>query len=524
MYLCYALIMKKESIFQLNRVFLLTAILIASLLPLFDFNILNIFSSRASSSPEFLVTYQLSEVMIDEVMIQGSKANKGFSLVQFISLIYFGGVIFKLSQFIIRLGQLMVFAGKHNKLKVNGAWMVISDRDIPTFSFFNHIFINHLTHRKENVNTIINHEKVHIIQFHSIDLLLAELLTIVQWFNPFIYLLKKSIKENHEFIADREALETVSNYSDYKLLLMEQSTNINTNILAHNFSYSLLKRRLHMMNKPKRPLRIGIALISAIVAFGFVVAACSTPTNNDQINEITTSEIEPIEDVFTVVEVMPEYPGGMDSLAAFIGRNIKYAASAKDAGITGTVFVNFIIEKDGSVGEVKTLRGISEDCDNEAVRVVSLMPNWTPGKQHGENVRVSFNLPIKFKLDEEKPEKNVTRVTVIDDTNNDQVYEVVDQMPEYPGGFEAMSKFLAANIKYPEQAKKDKVTGRVFVSFIVEKDGSVTNVKLLRGIGGGCDEEALQVVKSMPNWNPGMDNGGDAVRVQYNLPIKFALD
>lgn len=278
------------------------------------------------------------------------------------------------------------------------------------------------------------------------------------------------------------------------------------------------------MNKPKRPLRIGIALFSAIVALGFVVVACSTPANEDEISKIVEPEIELIEDAYTVVEVMPEYPGGMDSLGAFLGRNIKYPASAKDAGITGTVFVNFIIEKDGSVGEVKALRGISEDCDNEAIRVVSLMPKWTPGKQHGKNVRVSFNLPIKFKLDEEKPEKNVTRVHVIDDTNDDQVYEVVDQMPEYPGGFKALSEFLSANIKYPEQAKKDEISGRVFVSFVVEKSGEVSNVKLLRGIGGGCDEEAIRVVSEMPDWKPGKDEKGNTVRVQYNLPIKFALD
>jgi TonB family protein len=353
-------------------------------------------------------------------------------------------------------------------------------------------------------------------------LLVAEIVCIFQWFNPFAYFLKREIRENHEFIADRQMVVNQSNEADYRLLLLENASQIKTNELAHNFSYSLLKRRLHMMNKPKRPLKTGIALLSTIMAIVFVVAACSTPASDDQINEITKPEIEPIEDVFTVVEIMPEYPGGMDSLGAFLGRNIKYPVSAKEAGISGTVFVNFIIEKDGSIGEVKTLRGISTDCDNEASRVVRLMPNWTPGKQRGENVRVSFNLPIRFKLDETKTEKNVTRISVVDD--GDQVYEVVEQMPEYPGGFSAMSAFLAKNIEYPEQAKKEKITGRVFVSFVVEKNGEVSNVKILRGIGGGCDEEALRVVSKMPKWKPGKDDNGNSARVQYNLPIKFALD
>lgn len=523
LYLCYSLILKKESIFKFNRIYLLISLLIASLLPLLNFNIFEIFLSNNSKSPEYLITYQLSEIILEEVVVNGSSTNNWFSVILVLTLVYFAGVVFKLLQFIYRLGQLLHFARKNKSFKSNGSIIIISEKDIPTFSFFNLIFINELTFKNKGIESIIKHEKIHISHWHSIDLLLAEIVTIIFWFNPFVYLLKKSIKDNHEFIADQEVVKSNRNYSAYKLLLMEQASSIRTNVLAHNFSYSLLKRRLNMINKPKRPLNIGIGLFSAIVALGFVLFACSTAADKEQITKIEEPQIELIEDVFTVVEVMPEYPGGMDSLGAFLGRNIKYPKSAKDEGIQGTVFVNFIVEKDGSVGRVKTIRGISDDCDEEAVRVVSLMPDWTPGKQKGQEVRVSFNLPIKFQLDDDKTKKGVTRVHVIDDSNSDSVFQVVDHMPEYPGGFEAMSTFLAKNIKYPEQAKKDKVTGRVFVSFIVEKDGSVSNVKLLRGIGGGCDEEALRVVMSMPTWNPGLDDDGNAVRVQYNLPIKFAL-
>lgn len=273
------------------------------------------------------------------------------------------------------------------------------------------------------------------------------------------------------------------------------------------------------MKKPKSPLHIGIGIAGAVLAFSIVVVACSSPRADEQIENIETPEIELIDEAFTVVEVMPEFSGGMESLAAFLGDNIKYPENAKQNGVQGTVIVNFIIEKDGSIGDSKIVRGIDNECDEEALRVVKSMPAWTPGYQRGKAVRVSFNLPIRFKLDEKKTAKNITRITVIDDS----VFTVVEDMPEYPGGFEAMSAFLAENIKYPEQAKKDKINGRVFVSFVVEKSGEVSNVKLLRGIGGGCDEEALRVVSNMPNWKPGTQKG-KAVRVQYNLPIKFALD
>ena len=107
-------------------------------------------------------------------------------------------------------------------------------------------------------------------------------------------------------------------------------------------------------------------------------------------------------------------------------------------------------------------------------------------------------------------------------TIEEEVFVVVEEEPEFPGGMEALYRYLASNIKYPELAKKEKIQGTVYVSFVVEKDGSVTNIKVLREIGGGCSEEAVRVVRQMPKWKPGRQRG-QRVRVQYNLPIKFSL-
>jgi TonB family protein len=205
---------------------------------------------------------------------------------------------------------------------------------------------------------------------------------------------------------------------------------------------------------------------------------------------------------------MPEYPGGMEALIEYLGSNINYPDQAKQEGIEGKVFVNFIVEKDGSVGETKVIRGIGGGCDEEAIRVVSQMPDWIPGTQLGEAVRVSYNLPINFKLEEK---------------DKDTIFNVVEVMPEFPGGNEALFSYLSKNIKYPENAKKEGINGRVFINFIIEKNGKVGEVKLLRGIGGGCDEEAMRVVSEMPNWKPGLQDG-QPVRVSYNIPIKFALN
>lgn len=268
-----------------------------------------------------------------------------------------------------------------------------------------------------------------------------------------------------------------------------------------------------MIKKTKNPLRFSFKLVWVLLALSMVFFACSGPVQKDEMDSSVQKEEfaetgDKASDVFTAVEQMPQYPGGMEVLSAYLSENIIYPEAAKDQSIQGKVFVNFIVDTDGSVDDVKVLRGIGGGCDEEAIRVITAMPEWIPGKQRGETVKVSYSLPIKFVLDEK---------------DTDTIFKVVEVMPEFPGGTKKLMSYLGNNIKYPEKAKKDGVKGRVFITFVVEKDGSIGDVKLLRGIGAGCDEEAMRVIESMPNWKPGMTEG-KPVRVQYNLPIKFQLD
>lgn len=210
----------------------------------------------------------------------------------------------------------------------------------------------------------------------------------------------------------------------------------------------------------------------------------------------------------------------------YVAKNVKYPQEAKDKEIDGRVFVSFVVEKDGSVNEVKVMRGIGGGCDEEAVRVVKGMPKWKPGKMKGEPVRVSYMMPINFKLSDGQPAKPSKKA----DANNPNmkpdkngVYQIVEEMPQYPGGEQALLKYVSDNITYPQEAKDKEIQGRVFVSFVIEKDGSVNEVKVLRSIGGGCDEEAVRVIKGMPKWKPGKQEG-KPVRVSYMMPINFKLD
>ena len=212
--------------------------------------------------------------------------------------------------------------------------------------------------------------------------------------------------------------------------------------------------------------------------------------------------------IFIDVEEPPTFPGGDSALVAYLKHNLHYPPAEKEKGIQGRVFVGFVIEKDGSVSSVEVKRGIGEECDAEAVRVVKEMPNWEPGKQSGIVVSMAMVLPINFKI----------VAPPIDTT----IYTTVEKMPTFPGGEFKMYEFLAMNIRYPQRARQDGYSGTVYVRFIVEPDGTITNIEVAKGVGGGCSEEAVRVVKMMPNWIPG-EAFGKKVRVTYTLPINFRL-
>jgi TonB family protein len=212
--------------------------------------------------------------------------------------------------------------------------------------------------------------------------------------------------------------------------------------------------------------------------------------------------------IFIKVQTPPQFPGGEDALFEYLKNNIQYTAIAKKNGTEGVVYVQFIVEKDGSQSQFKVLRGIKDSFNEEALRVLKLMPNWTPGMQRNVPVRVQYIVPVKFSLDETVPDE--------------EVFVFVEELPEFPGGSEARLKFLQENLNYPQQAKEKGIQGTVYVKFVVEKDGSISDAKIIRGIGAGCDEEVLRVVKLMPKWKPGKQRG-KAVRVYFNMPVKFTL-
>ena len=271
------------------------------------------------------------------------------------------------------------------------------------------------------------------------------------------------------------------------------------------------------------------------------ISASMSIRNQDRLNlrivlfsKAAKKNIEENMETFDVVERMPVFPGGQTALMEYIGKNLRYPAKAQQEKIQGRVIASFIVERDGSISEPTIMRSVSPELDAEAIRLLSTMPKWTPGTQGGKEVRVRYTVPIHFRLDEPKAEEiknsKLDEVVVIGYAPDDNtvtnvpenVLENAEEMPKYPGGTNGLMLYLAKSIKYPIDAQKSKTQGRVVVQITIDKEGRVTNPKIVQSVSPSLDAEAIRVVTGMPRWESGK-NKGEAVAVQYTLPINFKL-
>jgi len=422
-YLLYWLFLRSETFFKLNRVYLLAVLVFALILPLIDFSF------------NTVNTFDNYRMVLDAITITAANAGKSLSnsisIVQILSVIYFTGLVIFLVRFLFQIYRLSDITRKFEKYNNNGIKLVLTDSGYSPFSFFRLVFLNREIDKQE-AEKIIAHEKIHIDQYHSLDVILSELFTIFQWFNPFAWQIRKSIREVHEFLADAGMLQCGLEKQLYQKLLLSVTMGNSVSSLTTNFNYSLLKRRFIMMSKAKSG-NLGMLkflfIIPVVIFLMFSLNAGKSDGSSSGLNNrlmhialynnplIAISRPDatyanndmkyiyadkPDTSVYTVVEQMPVFKGGNDALNRYILENIVYPKESKDKLTEGTVYVSFIVNQKGKVTKVKILRGVDHLLDAEALRVIKSMPDWTPGKQKGEVVSVAFTLPIKFRLEEKK--------------------------------------------------------------------------------------------------------------------------
>jgi TonB family protein len=401
--LLYQLI-KNDKNFTRNRIFLVCGLLLSFIIPLISFSV--------PKEVEISGTVLLDPVIIGEKTMNNF-VHHNLDILHVFMWIYITGIIILLVRAIFQIFRLIRFAKLKNVNGVKGYKLVLTKDGSSPFSFFNLIFISEQIGKKE-AKTILAHEQAHADQWHSLDVLLMEIVVILQWFNPVVWLYRTMLREVHEYLADRKTLNNGFEKAGYLQLLFATAMKVQPADITNSFCQIKLKRRLTMITKKCNSRFSGLKFVftlSVIVVFVWL-ASCdfSAKVKDETSTELATSpdsnkneaaklpESNENKEVFTVVEQMPEFIGGDEARVKFLSKNIKYPQKAKESGIQGTVYISFIVEENGSVSEVTVLRGIGGGCDEEAMRVVKMMPKWKSGKQSGKNVRVQFNMPIKFQL------------------------------------------------------------------------------------------------------------------------------
>ena len=714
----YDLFLKHETFFQWNRVYLIGTFVLSLLLPWIK---IEAFKTTVSSEyfvyPEYLWGMDMSEGVV-----VAPENSTSFDL-SATEIIFYGGMLMAALLFAYKLFQI-------NRLKRQGEIRYFKDftrvvvhNSNMAFSFFRSIFLGDQVLEKEH-KSIIQHELVHIEQRHTWDLLFFELMRIIGWFNPLVYVYQNRVSELHEFIADAKVAKT-HKAEQYQLLLSQVFRTQHISFINQFFKSSLVKKRIVMLQKSKSkrvwqlkylllvPLVVGMLVYTSLEAkekigieheqtlddaslikeikkkikrqvqekgsigavyFAFAQSKnvysdkiilskydyfeniilsklnfkqmsedskgkipdrtykMTDPTSkvyNDYVrskkafqlldknlkasidayklqvmlidnkdsfskdyylfevrntNDLTGNELRALngkleeifergnsdydsliltdrlydflifnalikensqtpnqDDVdvpFAEVEKVPVFPGCEDAenrrdcfqqqMQKHIGKNFNYPEEAIEKGIQGRVNIMFIIQKDGSIGNVR-MRSPDKILEAEAARIISLLPKMAPGEHKGKKVRVPFSIPITFKL-EGKKEREITWKENHDDSV-DVPFAVIEVVPVFPGCEDAedkrdcfkamMQKHIGKNFRYPEEAQEKGIQGRVNVMFTIQEDGSIGNVRK-RGPDKILEDEAARIISLLPQMTAG-ENGGKKARVPFSIPITFNL-
>ena len=403
-YAFYKLFCQRDTFFRWRRYALLCILGISFIYPLID---IQHWVKEQAALNELTVYY--ATFMMDETLVVNPEAASAPQLPSLMTLalyLYIIGVVALSLRFFVQLLSICRMRWTGKPVYLNGQRIISLPSEANPFSFFGWIFLYLPQMDKESQDEILMHEQTHAHQWHSVDVILAEIVNIVCWFNPFTWLLKTEIRLNLEYLADNRVTEVIPDSKQYQYHLLGLAHTQKETGLCNNFNVSHLKRRIIMMNKKRTrtagrikyalfvPLAVALLLASNISCVSTEQQEDALPATPEETRAAQASEGE----VYQICEEMPDFPGGMRECMNFLGKNIKYPTSAIENGIEGRVIIQFIVNRDGSIIEPKVVREVDPALDKEALRVVNMMPKWKPGKQDGEAVRVKYTIPVMFRL------------------------------------------------------------------------------------------------------------------------------
>lgn len=470
-YLFYRLLLSRETFHRFNRIALLSILLLSCLLPLVEVTV-----EKQTEVHQTMMTLEqwlmLADMMNAESTAELQAEEVTVTWIQVALLVYLVGILFfafRNGYSLLKLGGLLRSGRKEQLEKYTGGKekviLIVHDRDIAPFSWMKYIVISQKD-LDENGREILIHELAHIQNRHSWDLLVADICIFFQWFNPASWLLKQELQNIHEYEADETVIEKGVDAKQYQLLLIKKAVGTRLYSMANSFNHSKLKKRITMMLKEKSNPWAKLKYLYILPVAAIAVTAFARP----EISE-TAEEISRMSDAL-----------GIEQASLFFSR-LHDISAVKVNDLTAIV-------------EAKAAK-----TTEEAVQMSTVL------KDTAKPVEVKY-IPAE----------------VTDKLKGTPLYEVVEQMPEFPGGgMAAALEYIQKNMQYPESAKENGTQGRAMVQFVVDKEGNVTEPKVIRSVDKELDAEAIRLVKSMPKWKPGMQKG-QAVAVKYTMPVLFKLE
>jgi hypothetical protein len=523
-YLVYWLFLRNETFHNANRWYLLSALFISVLIPLFPVHY-TLFVDQGNTSNLFVAipdTFKHIPVLNEQPQISGS-----FNWQQAILLVYFTGAAIFLLRLLTQTIILIQLMLKNRIKPIEGIRIVENEKYGLPFSFFNVVFINPKFHKQENLPEILAHEKVHIRENHWFDLLFIELLTVIFWFNPFIWFFERSIKQNHEYLADKGVLAQGHPVGRYQALLINQLMGMQIIGVTNNLNFALNTNRLKMMTKKKTSRLSKIKFLWAMPAIALLLFAFAEPVykvNNSEIVSPVSSLQQGEKEFVMKGKVVQEETGNpLPGASVIIKGTTVGTISDKDGNFTlvdpnpkkgenGGYITEVVISYVGRETKIITASSVENELETTVPDIkmkqgifvidpddlIAPPPPPPPGNQNNnDQLPPPPPPPVIFE---------------------DEVFIVVEEMAKYPGGFPALGAYIAEMKKKITQS--NKLSGNSKIAFTVSETGKVTNVKVVEQDNDAVGKAAATIAMNMKDWAPGKQRG-KPVQVNYLLPFTF---
>jgi len=483
----YFTLLNRETDFSFKRKYLLGSLIVSVLFPL-----LKIGGEQGAipAISQLIPTYWLPETGITDGLPHTAPEGLQLNFWGILLWVYVAGIVFFALRLMAQAWQLVRHIRRANVYPKSGKYRVVEMQEaFPSFSFFHHIFIGHAGElTAEDKALIIRHESVHADHFHSVDVLLLEGLRIAFWFNPLLLLYKKMFINLHEYQADAGAVED-HDMNQYCNLLAKVALMSADFKLANHFNQSLTLKRIIMMKSIKKKMQVWkIAAVVLIMAGFFFTVACQ-----DQVISEATDIAK------------------SSTMALDIPKEVQDKYDQLQEEKPNTKFVIIEVDEAGKA-KLESMKPVLDELMHNGDKSLASLNIITPTAKPSEPVRTFMIAEYKEGMQE-----------ISENSKKDgDIYTVVDEPASPVGGFQSVATLIMNNLLYPAEARMKGIEGTVFIAFVVNKDGSLSDFEVKKGVDPIIDKEALRVAQMLPAWTPGKQKG-EIVRQQFVLPVAFRL-